>query len=267
VATQFTDDAVGGLLVQRLAAGTGSPVLVADFPAFSSAPRLSSLISARVPDQPVYLIDPLAALSAGRPYMSLAELAAEAVGSFLGSGPADGPVFVIGYCSAAALALRIATLLARSREVAAVLLRPSWPDTELVRAQFVSLAANLGGGDRACPELDGDPGQCLISMAQLLRADLEALAASKGLDGSADMFVELLLAYRSWLAFLLACRNDSPPEWAGGGAIVTVLTEAQGSISVPGFAPDAFEVRRLPSLDDANPVTPEVVELVVAQLT
>ena len=131
--------------------------------------------------------------------------------------------------------MRIAALLARSRKVTAILLRPSWPDSDSVESTFATLSANLGGRDEPCPELDGDPDDCVRQMEDLLRVKLTALAQSQGLDGSAETFGELLLTYRSWLAFLLACRNDQ----AGGQAdiAVTVLAEDQADVTVPGLPP------------------------------
>lgn len=258
------------MILRQLVPGAAKPVLVADFQAFSSAPRLSHMVSGRAEGRPVYQVDPLDALSQDRPYIPMADLAAEAVGLFTSSQPADGPVFVIGYCSAATLSLHIATLLARSREATAVLLRPSWPGTEGIEEQFAKLAANVGAQQLRCPELDGDPGGCVRSMAELLRDKLAALVSGQGLDPSADTFGELLLTYRSWLAFLLACRNDSlasRSDQAGGTAAVTVLAEDPDSVTVPGLSPGEFKVSPLPALDDDNPVTPEVVELVVAQIT
>jgi hypothetical protein len=268
VVNPLTDDGAvdGDKIVRQLVAGPAKPVLVADFQAFSSAPRLSHLVSGRTEGRPVYQVDPLDALSQDRPYISLADLAAEAVGSFARSQPADGPAFVIGYCSAAALSVHIATLLARSREATAVLLRPTWPGTETIEATFATLAGNLGARQLPCPDLDGDPDRCVRRMEELLRAQLEILVTSQGLDASADTFGELLLTYRSWLAFLLACRNDSLAGWAGGTTAVTVLTEAPDSVTVPGLPPGEFEVCPLPVLDEDNPITPEVVELLVAQI-
>jgi hypothetical protein len=255
------------MIVQRIMAGAAEPVLVADFQAFSSAPRLSHLVGERAEGRPVYQVDPLGALSQDRPYISLADLAAEAVDSFERSQPADGPAVVIGYCSAAALSVRIATLLARTREASAVLLRPTWPDADTVKGTFATLAANLGASQLACPELDGDPSHCAQLMEKLLSAELKALVTSQGLDASAETFGELLLTYRSWLAFLLACRNDSLAGGTAGGAAVKVLTEAPGSVTVPGVAAGHFEVCPLPALDEDDPITPEVVELLVAQIT
>jgi len=128
----------GDMILRRVAAGSARPILVADIPAFSSAPPLSNLVSSRTEDRPLYQVDPLGALSQDRPYISIADLAAEAAGSFGRSRPAGGPVFVIGYCSAAALSLHIATLLARSREAIAVLLRPSWPEAKGIEETFAT---------------------------------------------------------------------------------------------------------------------------------
>ena len=257
----------GDTIVRRIVGGAAKPVLVADFQAFSSAPRLSHMVSDRADGRPVFQVDPLGALSQDRPYISVADLAAEAVGSFGRAQPADGPAFVIGYCSAAALAVRIAALLARTREATAVLLRPSWPDSDGVRATFTTLAANLGARELPCPELDGDPDHCVRLMAELLGAELKALAASQGLDGSAETFGELLLTYRSWLAFLLACRNDSLADEAGETTAVKVLTECRDGVTVPGLPAGKFEVCPLPVLDEDNPITPAVVELLVEQIT
>jgi hypothetical protein len=257
----------GDMILRRVAAGSARPILVADIPAFSSAPPLSNLVSSRTEDRPLYQVDPLGALSQDRPYISIADLAAEAAGSFGRSRPAGGPVFVIGYCSAAALSLHIATLLARSREAIAVLLRPSWPEAKGIEETFATLAANVGARQLPCPDLDGDPDLCVRRMEKLLGAELQTLVTSQGLDGSADTFGELLLSYRSWLAFLLACRNDPRTSWTGGPTAVRVLTEAPDAVTVPGLAAGEFQVSPLPVLDEDNPITPEVVELLVAQIT
>lgn len=267
MAHPFTDDdpVRSDLILRQLTTGDARPVLVADFQAFSSAPRLSHLISTRAQGQPVYQVDPLNALSGDRAYMSLAEMAAEAAEEFDRGEPVGGPASVIGYCSAAALALHVATLLARSRPTVAVLLRPSWPDTEMITTQFATLVASLRTSGRPSPVLDGDPGECVTSIEQMLRADVAAVAASQGLEGAEDTFTELLMTYRSWLAFLLACRNDPRSAWADGGGAVTVLTELPAA-SVPGLSPSAVKHERLPDVGAKNPVTPEIVDLVVAQV-
>jgi hypothetical protein len=104
-------------------------------------------------------------------------------------------------------------------------------------------------------------------MEQLLRSKLVALITAQGLDEADDSFGELMLTYRSWLAFLLACRNDSLTWPADATTAVTVLTETPNSVTVPGLSPGQFEVCPLPSVDSDNPITPEVAELLVAQIT
>jgi hypothetical protein len=270
VTSPLADD--GDTILSQLAAGTASPVLVADFQAFSSAPRLSQLISDRAAGRPVYQVDPLAALSHQRPYVSLADLAAEAVGSFARSAPPAGPAFVVGYCSAAALSLHIAALLARTREATAILLRPYWPDDDVIRNNFAALAANLGAPQLSCPELDDDPDRSVRHMEKLLGAEMESLVTSQGLDPATGTFGELLLTYRSWLAFLVACRNDSRDTRPGAATAATAataviaLSETPDAITVPGLLPGQFKVCPLIVPDPENPVTPEVADTLVAQL-
>lgn len=256
----------GDLILRRLVGGSGGPILVADFQAFSSAPRLSQLVTDRLEGRPVYQVDPLEALSAGRPYISLAELATEAVGSYLRAQPADGPAIVVGYCSAAALSMHIATQLARSGHASAVLLRPSWPSDETIKTTFATLAGNLGARQLPCPALDDDPDRCVRNMEELLRTQLELLATSQGLDPAADTFAELLMTYRSWLAFLVACRNDSLTEPAAGPTAVTVLAEEPDTITVPGLSAGQFAAHPLPPADDDNPVTPAIADLLITQI-
>lgn len=266
--TSLSADGVVGShqIITQLTEGDTGPVLVADFQAFSNAPRLSHMLSVKTEGRPVYQVDPLDFLSQGPSYASLTDMADAVVGPFLRSEPADGRVVVVGYCSASGLALRIAALLARSREVSALLLRPSWPSDQTIQAQFAKLIANLSTADRPCPDLDGDPTDRVATMEQVLRTELEAMAASRGLSGSIEVFLELLLTYRSWLAFLLACRNDSSLAQAGEAAPVMVLAESTASVTVPGLAPGAFAVTQLPTLDEDNPVTDEVVQIVAAQI-
>ncbi len=254
-------------ILQQLTAGTGGPILVADFQAFSSAPRLSHLLSDRAPGRPVYQVDPLGALSQDRAYIPIADLAAQAVGSFNRTQPPAGRAYVVGYCSAAALAMAMAALLAPARETTAVLFRPSWPANQAIQATFTTLAANLGAGQLRCPDLDGDPGHSISQMEQLLHGKLQALITAQGLDEADDTFTELLLTYRSWLAFLLACRNHTlqwPPDPT---TAVTVLSDTPGAVTIPGLTPAQFTICPLPEVDDDNPLTPHVTQLLVAQIT
>lgn len=249
-------------LLRQLGSGAADPVLVADFQAFSSATRLSELLSERMVDQPVFQIDPLGLLSGNRLYASLPELAAASADAFQRSGAEHGQVVVVGHCSAAGLALRVADLLAARRTVTAVLVQPSWPDDEHVTTRFAEFGARLGMAARPCPDLDADPCQVVSAMEQALREETVALAVSRGLDASAGVFADLLAWYRSWLAFLLACRNDTLTERAAGGAAVTVLSDSPGPVTFAGIGKRAYRVCEFPALAQAGTATHELADLV-----
>jgi hypothetical protein len=262
----MTSIAGNELMLQRLTAGEAEPVLVVDFQAFSAAPRLSQLLSDLTKGRPVYQVDPVGVLSGDQRYASLPDLAAACVGAFLDSGPADGRVFVVGHCSAAALSLHIARMLEGRREIAVILVHPTWPDEKYVRIRFADFQASLQAESRPCPDLDGDSCRSVAQMEQILRDGLAARAVSLGLDGSTEAFSDLLGRYRGWLAFLLACRNDLPGACATRAATVKVLTDAPAGIDIPWLSPDAYQISRVPTVDLANPITPELASLVLAQI-
>jgi hypothetical protein len=255
----------GELIVRRLSNGEASPVLVADFQAMSMAPRLSEMLSQRVQGQPVFQIDPVRVLSGTRLYVPLPELAATCAEEFVRSGADHGRVYVVGHCSAAPLAVRVADLLSSGRSVAVVLVNPSWPDDDHVTAMFAEFLARFGTANRSCPDLDGDPGLVVSVMEQAFREEMSVLAASRGLSGSAGAFSDLLVWYRAWVAFLLAGRNDRPVGQAAGRAAVTVLSDCLPAGTVPGLSTDAYQVRELPP-QPAGTVTGELAEVVAAHV-
>jgi hypothetical protein len=263
----------GELILRRLSTGEAGPILVADFQAMSMAPRLSEMLSEFAPDQSVFQIDPVRVLSGKRLYVPLPELAAACAGDFLGPhagdslspGPEDDHVCLVGHCSAAPLALRVAGLLAATRPVTAVLLNPTWPDDDHVAAKFAEFLTRFGTASRPCPDLDANPDRVVSAMAQLLHDEMMALAASRGVTGSAGAFSDLLVWYRAWLAFLLAGRNDSPIEAAAGRAAVTVLSDSPSAVTVPGLSQDAYRLFELPP-QPVGTVTRELAEVVAAHV-
>src|ERR1700732_3075156 len=104
-------------ILRQLTGGDAEPVLVAEFRAWTTAPRLSRLLSGRAEGHPIYQIDPVGVLSGERLYRPLPDLAAASAEEFLASGPPGGRVFIAGHCSASALSLHVARLLEQSREV------------------------------------------------------------------------------------------------------------------------------------------------------
>lgn len=253
------------LILRRLSTGEANPMLVADFQAMSMAPRLSEMLSELVHGQPVFQIDPVRMLSGTRLYLPLPELVAACADELLSSGADDSRVLVAGHCTAAPLALRVADLLAPARSVTAVLVNPSWPDDDHVTAKFAEFLSRFGTANRPCPDLDADPCLVVSAMEQVFREEMTALAASRGLAGSAAAFSDLLVWYRAWLAFLLAARNDASMEWAAGRAAVTVLTDSPSAVTVPGLSKDAYRVFEL-SAQPAGTVTRELAEIVAAHM-
>ncbi|MFL6162162.1 MAG: alpha/beta fold hydrolase [Jatrophihabitantaceae bacterium] len=262
----MTQSDVDELILRRLSAGEANPILVADFQSLSAAPRLSELLSECVRAQPVFQIDPVGVLSGPRRYVPLPDLAAACVDEFLCTGADHGQVFVVGHCSASALSLRVAGLLASTRSVTAVLVLPAWPGDALVATMFAEFLTKFGTATHSCPGLDADPDLVVSAMEQIFRDEIAALAASRGLTGATGAFSDLLVWYRGWLAFLLACRNDTSIDRAVGRAAVTVLSGSPSTGTVPGLGKDAYRVCQLPS-GLGSAVTPELAELVAAHVT
>jgi thioesterase domain-containing protein len=262
----MTDSDLDELILRRLSAGDSDPILVADFQALSLAPRMSEMLSESIRDKPVFQIDPIGVLTGARLYASLPTLVEDCVEEFLKSGADHGHVFVVGHCSSSALALQVADRLAADRSVTAVLLQPAWPDDELVADKFTEYAGKFGKTARSCPDLNADPELVVAEMEQIFRDEMNALAASRDLTSSMGAFSDLLVWYRGWLAFLLACRNDTAAERTGGRAAVTVLSDSPSTVEVKGLDRTAYEVRELPAPQPSGPVTPELAGHVAAYL-
>ncbi|TNH28023.1 hypothetical protein FHG89_16400 [Micromonospora orduensis] len=252
-------------ILRRLSPGDADPILVADFQAMSMSPRMSEMLSERIQGRAVFQIDPIGVLSEDRLYVPLPDLAAACVDEFLTAGADHGHVHVVGHCSAAPLALRVAGLLAATRPVTAVLVNPTWPGDADVTAKFTEFLGKFGPATPAPPDLTADPALVMAGMERTLLDEVTALAVSRGLSGSAGAFTDLIVWYRAWLAFLLAGRNDTQIGLAAGQAAVTVLSDSPSTVTVPGRTEDAYLVRELPS-QPVGTVTPELAELVATHI-
>lgn len=255
-------------ICSQLSSGDGAAVLVTDFQALNGERRLSQLLSDAAADQRVYQVDPRGAVSGDRLYASLPELADETAAIFRSSessAATDQPVFVVSHCSAAGLSLQIASHLAGDREVTAILVEPTWPGTEDVTGRFAEFQGKLGVGSRSCPDLDGDPWSCVAEMEKLMREGLAELATRLGLSAAPPAFSELLATYRTWLAYLLACRNDLPAKAPSDAVAMSVLTHEPDFI-LPGTAPGRCRITPPPPAERPDAVTPELVELVLGQV-
>jgi hypothetical protein len=236
--------AATGRICRQLTAGDGAAILVADFQAFNGAPRFSQLLSSKAAGRRIYQVDPLSVLSGDRLYASLPELADESAAGFCSFESAEETsqrVFIVSYCSAASLGMHIASRLAGTREVTLILARPSWPATEHIAEQFAEFQAKLGAGGRPCPDLEGDPWSCVEAIEQAMREGLAELAARLDLGAATKAFSELLVTYRAWLSFLLACRNDQPADAPSDAVTVLVQTD-EPDFAVPAATPDLAQL-------------------------
>jgi hypothetical protein len=254
-------------MCSQLSSGDGAAVLVTDFQALNGERRLSQLLGDAAAGERVYQIDPRGAVSGDRLYASLPDMAAETAAIFRSSESpaATDRVFIVSHCSAAGLSLQVASQLAGAREVTAILVEPTWPDTEDVIGRFAEFQGKLGPQRRPCPDLDGDPWSCVAVMEQLMREDLAGLAKRLGLDAAPPAFSELLGAYRTWLAYLLACRNALPAAAPSDAVAMTVLSNEPDFI-VPGTDPGRCRITPPPPADQPDAVTPELVEQLLDQI-
>jgi hypothetical protein len=251
----------------RLSSGDAEPVIVTDFLRVSSAPRLSTVLAGEARRHPVFAVDPVADLARCAAFVPLAELAAGYADTFAAAVPGAKKIVVVGYCAAAALALRIAARLAGSdaigrlpgqkstigrapgqeSRVRVILVQPTWPDTAMIGADMAGFRADLGVSDGSPGDLDGDPGVILHRFEQTLRADMRAMARTNGLDGSAAVgkaLADLLDRYRAWLGFLLASRGALKRPW-DPGVPVDVLAGTSSPATVPWLGPESYAVTRL----------------------
>jgi hypothetical protein len=257
-----------GGICSQLSSGDGPAVLIADFQALNATPRLSRLLSDAATGQRMYQVDPRGALSGDRLYATLPDLADETAALFGASESTAAPdqrVFIVSHCSAASLSLQIANRLSAAREVIAILVQPSWPGTGHVTARFAEFQQKLGADGLACPDLDGDPWSCVAEMEQRMSDGLAEVAKRVGLDQPPLAFAELLVSYRTWLAFLLACRNDQPAKAPADGVAVSVLTDEPDFV-LPGTGPGRCRITPPPPTERPDDVTPELATRVLAEI-
>jgi hypothetical protein len=254
---------------ERLSSGTAGSVLMVDFQPYSSGKRLGEFVAAGAVNLAVQQIEPARDLSGNTGYLSLDELAARYAESYHRSGDPHDTV-VVGYCSAAVLAVRIATLLAGSRRVRVALLRPSWPDTTMVGETLADVRAEIGAAGERPPELTGVGQAVLHGISDTLHRDLRALATLHGLDPDGRPLLELLERYQGWFGYLLAAReavDELRTRAARPPTDLLVLADSAEQATVPGLVSGSYR-RRLVQLPDgaADLVTGELARLLLAEL-
>lgn len=241
-----------GDIVTVLSPGQLSPVLLVDFLMFSDKPTLATLLQQGAGPRGLYQIDGVRAFAAAGPRPSLTELSAVCAAA-LERLPVE-PVVVVGYCSAAVLALSIWERLRglSAPRPALILVNPSLVDDELIRTSFAEMQESLGA--RPAPGLPG--AVALDTMLAALADQIAAKLAAEELDqDEIELMSEVLIErYAHWLGFLVASRDvvAAPPgtpvqavlsadqsflppaDWPQGLVETCGLEEDAGAISASG---------------------------------
>lgn len=243
-------------------AGGESAIVVVDFVPFSSARRLGPLLCTHRTHQKIYQVDPVADLAAADSYVPLCDLSSAYSSALIAAGIADQPLVIIGYCSAAALALQICTDLAPRDEVFPLLVQPTRPDIGMVAIEFSRIRASLGVSTEECPPLKGTQIDILHELEALLRHDMTVMAEAKGLVPTSTVFTDFLTRYRSWLGFLLASCEPIRPF--PGQPSVGVIVGAGDADALPWLDPFPHWVKRMEVDDEDFAASPALAEEILS---
>jgi hypothetical protein len=154
---------------------------------------------------------------------------------------------IVGYCSAAILAMRVAERVGGSPEV--VLVQPSWPTESQVRADFAAFLGQWSGQAEATARLDGLAAEELLDrMTAELEREVHGGAAERGLDTEAgrELVRDLLDRYRAWLAFLLASAENIGTGSASPLSSLHLLGGSDDPLVLPWPQPGEPRTVRLP---------------------
>ncbi|MEU9147281.1 hypothetical protein [Streptomyces sp. NPDC048349] len=199
--------------LSALSSGDDAPVVVVDFSKFTGEKTVSELLGSLIEDRPVLKVDPVADLSVTTAWLSLQELA-RAYTELL-CELEQSPALLVGYCSAAPLALAIAEeLAAADRTVPVQLIAPGFPDRLLVHEELTEIRQSIGAPSTAEDfGLDSDSGVAMDQIRAVLQRDLVAAAVANGLSVvEAEILTEELGArYGAWLAYVLSAADAAPP--------------------------------------------------------
>ncbi|SEM10316.1 amino acid adenylation domain-containing protein [Streptacidiphilus jiangxiensis] len=227
--------------ITSLRPGAGRPLLVVDFNEFTARTTLSAVLAQSDVERPVLRLDAVngPTMVADR---SLVELAEACAAELRRRG--QSPEAVLGYCSAAPLALHIVDRLeaAGSPRPRLILVEPTWMTPELVRADVAALQEKLAGAP-----VDGYHGE--LSVPAIAARLQEALAGKLRADELPEDEIEFCVPhltdrYRSWFRFLLGTLDAPLP--AGLLPDAVVIGEDGGRFPHPSWPAEVVRVERLP---------------------
>lgn len=192
-------------LCQVMRAGGDPALAVIDFAEFSSQGTIADLISRDFPGRRIVRIDAVSALGADLRHLDLEELA----GACARGLHRVAPALIVGYCSAAALAVRTAAALDEAgQHPSVVLVEPTWVTAEHLRTALGGLRGSLNAPDTYPGTLD------LPTVLAVLRQDLTRNLRAQGVpEHELVACIELLLPrYEAWFSFLdLMQRGGAGP--------------------------------------------------------
>jgi hypothetical protein len=215
---------------------SGRAAIVIDFAAPTAARRIGAIVRDFRGAHTVCQLDPaeyLTGVTEPVPFGTLTEVCARSVVRAMAG---FSEIIVVGYCSAALLALRISEHIAENVQSSAVLITPTRPDSALVREEYLRFREDLGAGAAAASDTRTDRTMTLTDMMAVLDADLHTVATRKGLPGDSPVFREMLDRYRAWLSFLSATSDANMP------------------VSAPTLRKVIFDVDGPPSVGDAGSI-------------
>jgi pimeloyl-ACP methyl ester carboxylesterase len=225
--------------LERIVDGDLEPVILVDFAQFTATDTVANLLGTADAGRGVYRADAVQDFEAAGGTMSLDQLAdgyAREAAELPGK-----PAAVVGYCSAATLAMELAN---RLPDTAVILVEPSWLTPDLIGAEAQGLRATLGAPDG--PGIGFAEPLTLSAVVDTLHADLVRKFTAEGLsDDELDMCVSLMVErYRAWFGFLFTSAETPLPRL---DRPVTIVMSRDGNHGVwPSWPPGSADAIRLP---------------------
>ncbi|MER6738267.1 hypothetical protein [Streptomyces puniciscabiei] len=220
----------GHLRVKPVAAGSRQSVFVFEFGEVGTTRRLSESLAKGGDDSAIYAIDPVADIARLPGYVVLPELAERYAGMVAGLHQ-DGPLVVVGYCSASVLALRVAELLRADQTVRTVLVQPTKPDLPLIRGEYARIRQSLAVAEAdaavSLDEADAPP-DLYHRLDQALARDEAAWAVGRGVSGTSPALAFMASRHRAWLSVLLSSHEAVASTRCPDDALVVESAEQPG---------------------------------------
>ncbi|MFE3186553.1 hypothetical protein ACFXKR_37710 [Streptomyces violascens] len=217
----------GHLRVKPVAAGSRQDVVVFEFGEVGTSRRLSESLAKSGDGSAIHAIDPIADIARSPGYVVLPELA-ERYARMLAGLRQDGPLVVVGHCSASVLALRVAALLRADRTV---LVQPTKPDLPLIRSEYARIRQGLAV-DEPDTTLNLDeadtPSDLYDRLDQALVPDEAAWAAGRGVSATSPALTFIVNRHRAWLSALLSSHEAVAATRCPDDAVVIETAERPG---------------------------------------